>query len=74
MEKQMFCYQCQETAFGTGCVVRGVCGKQPATAHLMDLLLFSLKGIGVVATLLNEHHIDVPSKTDMVIEQVSVME
>ena len=63
----MFCYQCQETAFGTGCVVRGVCGKQPATAHLMDLLLFSLKGIGVVATLLNEHHIDVPSKTDMVI-------
>ena len=67
MEKQMFCYQCQETAFGTGCVVRGVCGKQPATAHLMDLLLFSLKGIGVVATLLNKHHIDVPSKTDMVI-------
>ena len=67
MEKQMFCYQCQETAFGTGCVVRGVCGKQPATAHLMDLLLFSLKGVGVVATLLNEHHIDVPAKTDMVI-------
>ncbi|MCI7598920.1 MAG: hydroxylamine reductase [Prevotella sp.] len=67
MEKQMFCYQCQETAFGAGCVVRGVCGKQPATAHLMDLLLFSLKGVGVVATLLNEHHIDVPAKTDMVI-------
>lgn len=67
MEKQMFCYQCQETAFGTGCVVRGVCGKQPATAHLMDLLLFSLKGVGVVASLLNEHHIDVPAKTDKVI-------
>ena len=67
MEKQMFCYQCQETAFGTGCVVRGVCGKQPATAHLMDLLLFSLKGVGVVATLLNEHHIYVPAKTDKVI-------
>lgn len=67
MEKQMFCYQCQETAFGTGCVVRGVCGKQPATAHLMDLMLFSLKGVGVVATLLNEHHIDVPAKTDKVI-------
>ena len=67
MEKQMFCYQCQETAFGTGCVVRGVCGKQPATAHLMDLLLFSLKGVGTVATLLNEHHIEVPAETDMVI-------
>ena len=23
----MFCYQCQETAKGTGCEVRGVCGK-----------------------------------------------
>lgn len=67
MEKQMFCYQCQETAFGTGCVVRGVCGKQPATAHLMDLLLFSLKGVGAVATLLNEHHIEVPAETDKVI-------
>jgi hydroxylamine reductase len=23
----MFCYQCQETAGGKGCTVRGVCGK-----------------------------------------------
>ncbi|MGI6222339.1 MAG: hydroxylamine reductase [Prevotella sp.] len=67
MKKQMFCYQCQETAFGTGCVFRGVCGKQPATAHLMDLLLFTLKGIGTVANLLNEHHVDVPEKTDKII-------
>ena len=44
MEK-MFCYQCQETAKGTGCKVRGVCGKTPDVANLQDLLLFILKGI-----------------------------
>jgi hydroxylamine reductase len=44
MEK-MFCYQCQETAKGTGCMVRGVCGKTSDVANLQDLLLFILKGI-----------------------------
>ena len=24
----MFCYQCEETAKGTGCTVKGVCGKE----------------------------------------------
>lgn len=41
----MFCYQCQETAKGTGCMVRGVCGKTSDVANLQDLLLFILKGI-----------------------------
>ena len=27
MKESMFCFQCQETAKGTGCTVRGVCGK-----------------------------------------------
>ena len=44
MEK-MFCYQCQETAKGTGCTVRSVCGKTSDVANLQDLLLFILKGI-----------------------------
>ncbi len=44
MEK-MFCYQCQETAKGTGCTVRGVCGKTSDVANLQALLLFILKGI-----------------------------
>ncbi len=44
MEK-MFCYQCQETAKGTGCTVRGVCGKTSDVANMQDLLLFILKGI-----------------------------
>ena len=41
----MFCFQCQETAKGTGCSLRGVCGKQESTSNLQDLLIYSLKGI-----------------------------
>ncbi len=41
----MFCYQCQETAGGTGCTFRGVCGKSEQTAKLQDLLIYSVKGI-----------------------------
>ncbi len=43
----MFCFQCQETAKNTGCVVKGVCGKPEATANLQDLLIYVLKGIAV---------------------------
>lgn len=45
----MFCYQCQETARGTGCNVSGVCGKGPETANLQDLLTYVLKGTAQVA-------------------------
>ena len=38
----MFCFQCEQTAFGAGCTVRGVCGKQPDTANLQDELTSSL--------------------------------
>ncbi len=41
----MFCFQSQETARGTGCEVRGVCGKTEEVAKLQDLLIYSLKGI-----------------------------
>lgn len=43
----MFCYQCQETAKGTGCTLRGVCGKTSEVANLQDLLLFVVRGIAV---------------------------
>lgn len=38
----MFCFQCQQTAGGTGCVRTGVCGKQPHTAQLQDALICEL--------------------------------
>ncbi len=41
----MFCYQCQETAGGKGCTVRGVCGKNADVANCQDLLIYVLKGI-----------------------------
>jgi len=41
----MFCYQCEETARGTGCTVKGVCGKEDKTAGLMDVLIYICKGI-----------------------------
>jgi len=43
----MFCYQCQETARGTGCTVRGVCGKTADVANLQDLLIYTLIGISI---------------------------
>ena len=44
----MFCYQCQETAKGTGCTVKGVCGKTDKVAKLQDLLIYTLKGMATV--------------------------
>jgi len=41
----MFCYQCSQTARGTGCTVKGVCGKEATVARLQDNLLITTKGI-----------------------------
>ena len=46
----MFCFQCQETAKNQGCTVKGMCGKDGETSNLQDLLIFNLKGIGVIAS------------------------
>jgi hydroxylamine reductase len=45
----MFCYQCEQTANGTGCTKLGVCGKKPDVAALHDLLIHALKGLSAVA-------------------------
>ena len=44
----MFCYQCQETAGGRGCAIRGVCGKTEDIARLQDLLIHTLRGISEI--------------------------
>jgi hydroxylamine reductase len=41
----MLCYQCEQTAKGTGCTAMGVCGKDPETAALQDLLVYAVKDI-----------------------------
>jgi len=45
----MFCYQCEQTAKGTGCTSGGVCGKTPEAAVLQDLLVHAVKGIAMYA-------------------------
>jgi hydroxylamine reductase len=42
-ETPMFCYQCEQTAKGTGCTVAGVCGKSADVANLQDLLVYKLR-------------------------------
>lgn len=49
MSDPMFCYQCEQSAKGTGCTVQGVCGKDPETAKMQDLLLWQAKGISMYA-------------------------
>lgn len=51
---EMFCYQCQEAAGGKGCTVQGVCGKQPRTAGLMDVLLYAVRGEALINRALRE--------------------
>ena len=45
----MFCFQCEQTAKGTGCDKIGVCGKQPDVAALQDLLIHGVRGLSTVA-------------------------
>jgi len=42
---EMFCYQCSQAIKGTGCRVRGVCGKDSTLARLQDNLTYSLQGM-----------------------------
>ncbi len=55
----MFCYQCSQTVRGTGCTMKGVCGKPPTVAKLQDNLTFAMKGISAYA-----HHARAFGKSD----------
>ena len=46
----MFCYQCEQTAGNKGCTITGICGKNPDTAALQDLLVDVAKGVSKYAT------------------------
>ncbi len=65
----MFCFQCQEAAKGTGCTVKGVCGKQDTTANLQDLLIYDLRGIAVLAKSLKEAGVEVDNSVGLFICQ-----
>jgi hydroxylamine reductase len=60
---EMFCFQCQEAAKGTGCTVKGVCGKTSDVANLQDTLLFVLRGISWYNKKLRDQNLN-PAKVD----------
>ncbi len=64
----MFCYQCQETARGTGCTTRGVCGKTDDVSNLQDSLIYVLKGISIYATKARELGVSDPKVDNFVME------
>ncbi len=43
--EQMFCFQCEQTAGGSGCKIQGVCGKTPFIAAKQDELIGALIGL-----------------------------
>jgi len=67
MDHNMFCYQCQETACGTGCTKSGVCGKKPEVAAMQDLLVYVTKGLSVLTTRMREEGKNVPPKINNLI-------
>ena len=46
---EMFCFQCEQTAKGTGCTAGGVCDKKVETANLQDALTDKLVELACAA-------------------------
>ena len=64
MENNMFCFQCQETAKGFQLHLKRCLWKNATTARTMDLLLFVVRGISVVADQLRQHSLPVEKEVD----------
>ncbi|MCL2493591.1 MAG: flavin reductase, partial [Clostridiales bacterium] len=63
--RQMFCYQCQQTAKGTGCTMVGVCGKKPDTAYAQDMLSCEMIGL---AKAMRDKNEDSARLADMIVD------
>ena len=71
-EHAMFCYQCQETAKGTGCTIKGVCGKTDTVSNLQDLLVYTSKGIATFRQKASEAGIPTETADHFIIEALFV--
>jgi hydroxylamine reductase len=69
-KNEMFCWQCEQTAHGTGCSTFGVCGKSPEVAKLQDLLIYALRGLSQVAIEARKVGIQ-EEKTDLFIAEAA---
>lgn len=63
----MFCFQCQETLRNEGCTQHGMCGKSSDCSNLMDVLLYSVRGLALAVELAE---IPVPDNVGPHIERV----
>ena len=68
----MFCYQCQEAAKGTGCTIKGVCGKDEEVSNLQDLLIYIAKGVSILAKIGNKNNVKTPEADTYVFESLFV--
>jgi len=66
----MFCNQCEQTAKGFACTVRGVCGKSHETDVLQDLLIYACAGLAEVALLAEERGVKKPEVDFFLMEAV----
>ncbi len=66
----MFCNQCEQTAKGFACTVRGVCGKTHETDVLQDLLIYACAGLAEVALLAEERGVKKPEVDFFLMEAV----
>ena len=64
----MFCYQCQETAQGKGCTLKGVCGKTAEVAGLQDLLMYLMKGISKLTTTLRKQGVESSTANKFIVD------
>jgi len=69
-ETEMFCWQCEQTAHGTGCSTFGVCGKSPEVATLQDLLVYALRGLSQVMLEARKAGVKDP-KTDLFVAEAA---
>jgi hydroxylamine reductase len=66
----MFCFQCQEAAKGTGCTIKGVCGKEPELANIMDVLMYQLRGMAVYNNMAKEKGLDTSKEDQFIFESL----
>lgn len=63
----MFCFQCEEALKGVSCISAGTCGKRAPLSARMDLLIFMVKGLCVVADAVRRQGGTVDPRTGRVV-------
>lgn len=57
----MFCFQCQETAHNTGCILKGICGKTADVSGIQDFTVYLLRSISHYAQTARKENKEIPS-------------